>query len=48
LQAEGTLPKNYKSGNQANENVNWVAVRNLQLLNRITNDKNAKDGKSMR
>lgn len=47
LEAEGTLPENYKSDNQASENINWVAVRNLELLNRITNHKNAKDGNYM-
>ena len=47
LEKEGTLPDNFKSDNQASENINWIAVRYLQLLNRITNHKNAKDGKSM-
>ena len=44
LEAEGTLPASYKDDDGTRADINWVAVRNLELLNRITNHKNAKDG----
>jgi len=47
LEEEGTLPENYKNDTETNEQINWVAVRNLQLLNRLTNHKDANDGKSI-
>lgn len=44
LEEEGTLPEGFKKGDGG---INWVAVRNLKLLNNLTNRIDAKDGKSV-
>jgi len=49
LEKEGTLPKDFKNDTDSAEKVNWVAVSNLDLLNRLTNhngpeDKNSESG----
>ena len=36
LEKEGTLPKNFKNDTKKGDKINWIAVENLQLLNRLT------------
>ena len=47
LENEGTLPENYKNDTESNEEINWIAVENLQVLNRLTNHNGDEDGKSV-
>jgi hypothetical protein len=45
LEKKGTLPKNFKNDTIRGDERNWIAVDNLQLLNRLTNHDDSKDGK---
>ncbi len=45
LAKEGTLPENFKNNTNSTEEINWLAVHNLELLNRLTNHDGSKDGK---
>ena len=45
LEKEGTLPENFKNDTKSAEEINWIAVRNLELLNRLTNHDGPKGGK---
>ena len=47
LEKEGTLPPNFKNDTESNEEINWIAVENLQVLNRLTNHNGDEDGKSV-
>ena len=47
LEKEGTLPPNFKNDTESNEEINWIAVENLQVLNRVTNHNGDEDGKSV-
>ncbi len=47
LEEEGTLPANFKNDTESNEEINWIAVENLQVLNRLTNHNGDEDGKSV-
>lgn len=48
LEKEGTLPKNFKNNTKRDDTaINWIAVDNLQLLNRLTNHGDSEDGKSL-
>jgi len=47
LEKEGTLPENFKNDSNSDEAINWIAVDNLRLLNRLTNHNVTNNGKSV-
>lgn len=47
LEKEGILPENFKNDTSSSEEINWIAVENLQLLNHLSSRSIDNDGKAV-